>query len=53
MREIRPVFAAPAAKAVKLPERMKEMFAGRKIDVTASSWNACLDEVAKLNGIEP
>lgn len=47
MRELRALYAQPATAEVVLPERMPGI---THTDSHEEGWNACLDEVKKLNG---
>lgn len=45
-----PLYLKPAPVAVVMPERMDPR---DQYDSEANQWNACLDEVARLNGVKP
>ncbi|WP_240364223.1 hypothetical protein [Pseudomonas syringae] len=53
IREVRRLYAQPATARVVLPARRQWNGLGNCADnLKAAAWNACLDEFAKLNGVQ-
>mgnify|MGYP003504637625 CR=1 FL=1 len=50
---VQPLYASPVTKAVVMPNRMTDGAADYAYARYSAGWNACLDELARLNGGKP